>query len=108
LAGNSAPTAASVTVAAPARLHLGFLDPSGGLGRRFASIGLAIAELGTRISLRTAASARIEGPEHARAARHLEIMQRHLRLRALDIRACTGLNRGAQIDVHSALDSRSG
>src|SRR5436190_23053190 len=74
------PEAMSVTVTAPARLHLGFLDPSGGLGRRFASIGLAIAELGTRFSLRAAASAGIEGPEHARAARHLVLMQRHLRL----------------------------
>lgn len=32
----------SVTVAAPARIHLGFLDPSATLGRRFASLGLVI------------------------------------------------------------------
>src|SRR5262249_9182157 len=31
-----------VTVQAPARLHLGFLDLNGGLGRRFGSIGFAI------------------------------------------------------------------
>jgi beta-RFAP synthase len=80
LRGDSAPTAASVTVTAPARLHLGFLDPSGGLGRRFASIGLAIAELGTRISIRLAASTHIEGAEHARARQHIEMMQRQLRL----------------------------
>jgi beta-RFAP synthase len=113
LAGNSAPTAASVSVTAPARLHLGFLDPSGGLGRRFASIGLAIAELGTRISLRTAASARIEGPEHARAARHLEIMQRHLRLRGFyaakieqTVPAHAGLGSGTQIALAVAAGIR--
>lgn len=34
--------AASVRVAAAARIHLGFLDPSATLGRRFASLGLVI------------------------------------------------------------------
>jgi len=33
---------AAVRVCAAGRLHLGFLDPSGSLGRRFGSIGLAI------------------------------------------------------------------
>ena len=31
-----------VTVAVGARLHLGFLDLNGGLGRRFGSLGLAL------------------------------------------------------------------
>ena len=31
----------AVGVRAPGRLHLGFLDPSGSLGRRFGSIGIA-------------------------------------------------------------------
>ena len=44
-ASPSAPRAAAragVNVRAPGRLHLGFLDPSGTLGRRFGSIGLVI------------------------------------------------------------------
>ncbi len=41
----------SVTVTVPARLHLGFLDLNGGLGRRFGSIGLAIGGLRTRIAI---------------------------------------------------------
>ena len=32
---------AQVRVAAPARLHLGFLDPAATLGRRFGSVGKA-------------------------------------------------------------------
>ena len=40
----------SVTVTVPARLHFGFLDLNGGLGRRFGSIGLAISDLRTRIA----------------------------------------------------------
>jgi beta-ribofuranosylaminobenzene 5'-phosphate synthase len=42
---------ASVEVFAPARLHLGFLDVSGTLGRRFGSLGLTIQGMGTRITL---------------------------------------------------------
>jgi len=33
---------ATIRVTAPARLHLGFLDLNGAIGRRFGSIGLAI------------------------------------------------------------------
>jgi len=39
----------AIEVFAPARLHLGFLDLNGGLGRRFGSIGLAIEEYGVRL-----------------------------------------------------------
>jgi beta-RFAP synthase len=39
---------ASVEVFAPARLHLGFLDVSGTLGRQFGSLGLTIEGIGTR------------------------------------------------------------
>jgi beta-ribofuranosylaminobenzene 5'-phosphate synthase len=47
------PTAATNTidVFAPARLHLGFLDVDGALGRRFGSIGLTLDGIGTRIRL---------------------------------------------------------
>jgi len=113
LRGNFAPAAASVTVTAPARLHLGFLDPSGGLGRRFASIGLAIAELGTRISIRLAASAQIDGAEHARGGQHLEVMRRHLRLRGVyavkieqTVPAHAGLGSGTQIALAVAAGIR--
>ena len=39
---NDASPAQCVEVFAPARLHLGFLDLQGGLGRSYGSIGLAI------------------------------------------------------------------
>lgn len=41
----------TVTLRAPGRLHLGFLDPSGSLGRRFGSIGLVIEGFETEIEL---------------------------------------------------------
>jgi predicted sugar kinase len=35
-------TDSTVSVTVPARLHLGFLDLDGGLGRRFGSLGMAL------------------------------------------------------------------
>ena len=43
--------AEAIEVVAPARLHLGFLDLHGGLGRRFGSIGLTLEGIGARVSL---------------------------------------------------------
>lgn len=34
----------AITIRAPSRLHFGFLDMHGGLGRRFGSLGMALAE----------------------------------------------------------------
>jgi beta-ribofuranosylaminobenzene 5'-phosphate synthase len=51
----------SVTVRAPARLHLGFLDLNAALGRRFGSIGLAINSHHTQLSVRPAARLSIVG-----------------------------------------------
>ncbi|MDR3101054.1 MAG: beta-ribofuranosylaminobenzene 5'-phosphate synthase, partial [Paraburkholderia sp.] len=55
------PPDAAVTVDAPARLHLGFLDPNASLGRAFGSLGLVIDSGGTRIEARLAERDRIEG-----------------------------------------------
>lgn len=93
-----------VTVAVPARLHLGFLDLDGGLGRRFGSIGVAISDLHTRIAIARAAATEILGPQSDRVARYLEMMQRELglagehRLEILDaVPAHAGLGSGTQL-----------
>ena len=39
-----------VSVIAPARLHLGFLDLHGGLGWKFGSIGLAVSAIETSLT----------------------------------------------------------
>ncbi len=59
-----------IRVRAPARLHLGFLDLAGDLGRRFGSLGLAIEGFATELEIARGRSG-IEGPEAARAAVHL-------------------------------------
>jgi len=71
---------AGVTVSIPARLHLGFLDLNGGLGRRFGSVGLAIAGLRTKIAFRRAPKNRTTGPEGERVMRHVDEMMQRLAL----------------------------
>jgi len=66
---------AKVSVSASARLHLGFLDMNGGLGRKFGGLGLALDAPVTRLSLTRARDNRVEGPESARALRLLEATQ---------------------------------
>src|SRR3954463_15351722 len=72
--------AARVTVRAPARLHLGFLDLNGGLGRRVGSIGLALNGLGTRLTVQAAPAMRVEGPHAERAQAYIATAQRALGL----------------------------
>ncbi len=65
----------SVTVTAPARLHLGFLDLNGEFGRSFGSIGLAISDFRTRITVSRATRRHVSGPESERARRYLERLE---------------------------------
>lgn len=60
--------AAKVSVAATARLHLGFLDMNGGLGRKFGGLGLSLDAPATRLTLTRAGANKVEGPESDRAA----------------------------------------
>ncbi len=63
-----------IGVTAHARLHLGFLDLEGSLGRRFASLGVAIAAPVTRLRLSRSPSLSVEGPEQERARRYLQAL----------------------------------
>jgi len=87
----------SVAVTAPARLHLGFLDMNGGLGRRFGGLGLAIDRPRTRLSIRRAARAAAEGPEAERAARHVAVLARQF-----------GLTQHYDVTVHEAIPQHAG
>jgi beta-ribofuranosylaminobenzene 5'-phosphate synthase len=67
-------TGASVTVCCTARLHLGFFDLEGGLGRRFGSLGLSLDQPLTRLTVRHSETNRVTGPEQERVARYLTLM----------------------------------
>jgi beta-RFAP synthase len=87
----------SVTLTVPSRLHLGFLDVSGSLGRRFGSIGLALDRPVTSLTIRAAGERRTGGPEAERAAHYLGIMCRHL-----------GILDSHELVVHQAMTAHAG
>ena len=62
------PAPPQVQVIAPARLHFGFVDLHGGLGRRFGSLGLAIDRPAVRLRATRSASAVVVGPGAERVA----------------------------------------
>ena len=110
---NRSPSPASVTVTVPARLHLGFLDLNGCLGRRFGSIGLAINGLKTSITFNAASQLRVTGPENERVRGYLQAMQRvldientcHVRIDEV-VPAHAGLGSGTQIALAVAAGVR--
>jgi beta-ribofuranosylaminobenzene 5'-phosphate synthase len=97
---NRSPSPASVTVTVPARLHLGFLDLNGSLGRRFGSIGLAINGLKTSITFNAASQLRVTGPENERVRGYLQVMQR-----ALDIETTCHVRIEEVVPAHAGLGS---
>ena len=71
-------SATFVRVTAPARLHLGFLDPGATLGRRFGSIGLAIDGIATRVVAESHTEFAFEGLVDDRACAMVEqVMARY-------------------------------
>lgn len=71
---SSAPRALSV--AAPGRLHIGFLDLNGSLGRRFGSIGVALERPVTRVRIEAADALSAHGPDAQRALAAVETIAR--------------------------------
>ena len=86
-----------VTVSVAARLHLGFLDLNGGLGRRFGSLGLALEEPETLIEISRSATDAVEGPQAERATLHLRRIVEGLRLPA-----------GHLLRIHRAIPAHAG
>ena len=97
---SRSPPSANVTVTVPARLHLGFLDLNGGLGRRFGSIGLAIDGLRTSITIGAASHMRVTGPENKRVHGYLQTMQR-----ALDSDSACHVTINEVVPAHAGLGS---
>ncbi len=90
----------SITIKAPARLHLGFLDLNGDLARRFGSIGMAINEPSTIIQLTPAKSDTATGPEAKRA---LDALKRFKQ--SLSVVNCYEVTVNETIPAHAGLGS---
>ncbi|MGZ3327831.1 MAG: beta-ribofuranosylaminobenzene 5'-phosphate synthase family protein [Xanthobacteraceae bacterium] len=97
---SRSPSPANVTVTVPARLHLGFLDLNGGLGRRFGSIGLAINGLRTSITISAASHMGVTGPDNERVLGYLQTMQR-----ALDSENACHVSINEVVPAHAGLGS---
>jgi beta-ribofuranosylaminobenzene 5'-phosphate synthase len=69
--------AARVSVSVPARLHFGFVDLNGSLGRRFGSLGVALEAPLTRVTLTAAPALKVSGHEVDRARRYLAAVIEH-------------------------------
>lgn len=98
------PTVASpvIRVRAPARLHLGFLDLHGGLGRRFGSLGLTLDQPLTELLIRRAArhEARVHearGPDGERALDYARRLAARLNLPG-----------AVRIDIEQAIPAHAG
>ena len=100
----------ALTLQAPARLHLGFLDPAGTLGRRFGSIGLVVEGFETIVAMRPSQAPEVTAQSPAaqaalsRAAEHLQVLQQRtgrtdpVSLRLLDVLpAHAGFGSGTQL-----------
>lgn len=86
-----------ILVVAPARLHFGFVDLNGGLGRRFGSLGLAIDGVETRLAVTPARQNSADGADADRAVR--------IANRVVDT---LGLDAGVHVDVLNAIPPHSG
>ena len=94
---HDAPPVTGCRVSAPARLHLGFLDLNGGLGRRYGSIGLALDAPSTDVSIARAETTSASGPEQARV---LAVVAR--------CRAALGLDGHYRVEVSRAIPAHAG
>jgi len=86
-----------VTVESPARLHLGFVDLSGDLGRKFGSLGLAIEGLSTVVRAVPAEGLQVSGLESDRTEKYARETLRTL-----------GLPSGVALDVIEAIPAHAG
>ena len=92
-----------VVVCAPGRLHLGFLDPAGTLGRRFGSLGLVIEHFETMVELALTKTDRITA-----ADRHAEAEIARVATYLQTLRERTGLRQGVHIHLARLLPAHAG
>jgi beta-RFAP synthase len=86
-----------VRVTATARLHFGFLDPSGRGLRPFGSFGLSLDRPKTRLTLKRAPKLHISGPERERGGRYLKT-----------IAASCGISQTYALNIEEAIPPHAG
>jgi beta-RFAP synthase len=92
-------TATALQVRAPARLHLGFIDLDGSLGRRFGSVGLTLDGLDTEVDVEPSDTLQVTGHDAERARRYAQALSARFDLPP------TRIHVGNAIPPHSGLGS---
>lgn len=87
----------SVAVEAPARLHMGFLDLSGSLGRKYGSLGLTLDGLSTRVVVARGSATSFSGADSERAQCYLNRLGEVI-----------DLPRNISVSVRAAIPSHAG
>ena len=87
----------AVSIITTARLHFGFLDPSGRSAHPFGSFGLSLNRPSTRLTLQRADAFLVSGPEAERAERYLK-----------EIAASCGIAHAYRLQVDRAIPPHSG
>ncbi len=82
---------------APARLHLGFLDMGGHLGRRFGSLGVSLQYPSLRLETSPAPLRSVQGPHATRVHRVLDVLTEQF-----------GLDTAVRIDVLETIPDHAG
>ena len=86
-----------IQVEAPARLHLGFLDLQGDLGRRFGGIGVSLKEIQTRVECTCSTEFSAKGPDSERALKY-----------ARRLLSMMGRQDAVSIKIHQAIPQHAG
>ena len=86
-----------VKVQAPARLHMGFMDMHGGLGRSFGSLGLCLESITTSITVSESGELKVTGPSGERAEKYASLLLRHF-----------SIPDAVEIDIKSAIPQHMG
>lgn len=86
-----------VRITAPGRLHLGFLDLAGTLGRRFGSLGITLDRPSTIVRMRKSHALTASGPDAGRALAAAEKAAQQFKI-----------DKAVEITVESALPPHSG
>jgi beta-ribofuranosylaminobenzene 5'-phosphate synthase len=87
----------TIKVRAPARLHLGFLDLHGGLGRLFGSLGIGLNDIYTELDVRCSNEPEYIGESALRAQKYTERMLAHLNIRS-----------SVRLQIHKAIPEHAG
>lgn len=90
---------ASISITTSARLHLGFFDLNGALGRKFGSLGIALAQPATQILMQKCTETQAAGEDSARAVQIVKKIQQSLDLPTTN---------GANIQIKQAIPAHAG